>query len=65
VEFAYNNSYHSSIQATSYEFLYGIFCCTQFSWDRLEDRVILGPKMIQKMEEQMVTVKQRLKESRD
>jgi transposase InsO family protein len=37
VEFAYNNSYHSSIGMPPYEALYGRPCRTPLSWDRLED----------------------------
>ena len=37
VEFAYNNSYHSSIEIPPYEDLYGRLCRTPFRWDRLED----------------------------
>jgi hypothetical protein len=37
VEFAYNNSYHSSIRMPPYEALYGRPCRTPLSWDRLED----------------------------
>lgn len=32
VEFAYNNSYHSSIQASPSQVLYGIPCRTPLSW---------------------------------
>jgi hypothetical protein len=35
VEFAYNNSYHSSIRMPPYEALYGRPCRTPLSWDRL------------------------------
>ena len=51
VEFSYNNSYHSSLGATPYEVLYGRPCRTPLSWDRLEDRVMLGPELLQEMEE--------------
>ena len=51
VEFAYNNSYHSSIGMPPYEALYGRPCKTPLSWDRLEDRVTVGPELIQEMEE--------------
>jgi transposase InsO family protein len=37
VEFAYNNSFHSSIGMPPYEALYGRPCRTPLSWDRLED----------------------------
>ena len=33
------------------------------SWDRLEDRVLVGPEAIQEMEEQMQTILQRIKEA--
>ena len=51
VEFAYNNSYQSTIKMAPFEFLYGRPCRTPLSWDRLEDRVLVGPKVIQEMEE--------------
>jgi len=51
VEFAYNNIYHSSIGMPPFEALYGRPCTTLLNWDKLEDRVIVGPKLIQEMEE--------------
>jgi hypothetical protein len=33
------------------------------SWDRLEDRILVGPKVIQEMEEQIKTIRQRIKEA--
>jgi hypothetical protein len=65
VQFAYNNTYHSSIQVTPYEILYGTPCRAPLSWDHLENRVILGPDTLQEMEEYMVTLKKMLKEARD
>jgi hypothetical protein len=35
------------------------------SWDRLEDRVLVGPEAIQEMEEQMKTIRKRIKEAQD
>ena len=35
------------------------------SWDRLEDRVIVGPELIQEMEDQVKLIRQRLKEAQD
>jgi transposase InsO family protein len=37
VEFAYNNSFHSSIGIPPNEYLYGSPCRTPLSWERLED----------------------------
>jgi hypothetical protein len=65
VEFAYNNSYHSSIGMPPYEALYGRPCRTPLSWDRLEDRVTIGPEFIQEMEEQVIQIRHRLKEAQD
>jgi hypothetical protein len=65
VEFAYNNSYQSSIKMAPFEFLYGRPCRTPLSWDRLEDRVLVGLEIIQEMEEQMKMIKGRLKEVQD
>ena len=53
VEFTYNKSYQSTIKMVFFEFLYRRPCKTPLSWDRLEDRVLVGPKAIQEMEEQM------------
>jgi hypothetical protein len=47
VEFAYNNNYQSVIKMEPFEFLYGRPCHMPLSWDRLEDRVLVGPKLIQ------------------
>jgi hypothetical protein len=65
VEFAYNNRYQSTIKMAPFEFLYGRQCRTPLSWDRLEDRVLVGPKAIQEMEKQMQTIRQRIKEAQD
>jgi hypothetical protein len=65
VEFAYNNSYHSSIEMSPYEALYGRPCRTPLSWDRLEDQITVGPELIQEIEEQVIQIRQRLKEAQD
>jgi hypothetical protein len=48
-----------------FEFLYGRPCRMPLSWDRLEDRVLVGVEVIQEMEEQMQTIIQRIKEAQD
>jgi hypothetical protein len=65
VEFVYNNSYQGTIKMAPFEFLYGRPCQTPLSWDRLEDRVLVGPYMIQEMEEKMQSIRQRIKEAQD
>jgi hypothetical protein len=65
VEFAYNNSYQSTIKMALFEFLYGRPCRMPLCWDRLEDRVLVGLEVIQEMEEQMKTIWQRIEEAQD
>jgi hypothetical protein len=65
VEFAYNNNYQGTIKMAPFEFLYGRPCQMPLSWDRLEDRVLVGPEMIQEMEEQLQMIRQRIKEVQD
>jgi hypothetical protein len=50
VDFSYNNIFHSSIRMKPYEALYGRPCRMQLSWEKLEDRVIVGLELIQEME---------------
>ncbi|KAJ8749535.1 hypothetical protein K2173_025730 [Erythroxylum novogranatense] len=47
VEFAYNNSYHSSIQMAPYEALYGRRCRTPICWDEEGERKLVGPELVQ------------------
>ena len=46
LEFAYNNSYQSSIQMAPYEALYGRKCRSPIGWFKVGDRQLLGPDMI-------------------
>ena len=54
VKFSYNNNYHSSIGMQPYEALYGRSCRTLLRLERLEDRVIVEPELIQEMEEKVI-----------
>ena len=65
VDFSYNNNYQSTINMVSFEFLYRKPCQMPLSWDRIEDRVLVGPEVIQEMEEKMQTIRQRIKEAQD
>jgi hypothetical protein len=59
----YNNNYQSTIKMAPFEFLYGKPFQTPLSWDRLEDRVLVGPEVIKEMEEQIKMIRQRIKEA--
>jgi hypothetical protein len=47
------------------EFLYGRPSQMPWSWDRLEDRVLVGPEEIQEMKYQMKKIRQRIKEAQN
>ncbi|XP_052477490.1 uncharacterized protein LOC128033510 [Gossypium raimondii] len=50
-EFAYNNSFKSSIQIAPYEALYGRKCCTLLCWTELGERRVLGPDLVSETED--------------
>ena len=61
VEFVYNNSFHSSIGMTPYEALYGRKCRTPLCWTELSEKKIIGPNLIQEIEEKFEMIRERLK----
>ncbi|KAE8692571.1 hypothetical protein F3Y22_tig00110833pilonHSYRG00322 [Hibiscus syriacus] len=60
-EFAYNNSYQSSIKMAPYKALYGRKCRTPLNWYELKDRSVLGPDLIQDVEEKVWEIQHNLK----
>ena len=42
IKFAYNNSYHSSIQITPYEALYGCRCRSPCCWFEIGEAALIG-----------------------
>ncbi|WMV50772.1 hypothetical protein MTR67_044157 [Solanum verrucosum] len=46
IEFAYNNSYHSSIQMTPYEALYGRRCRSPIGWFEVGEAALIGPDSV-------------------
>ena len=65
VEFSYNNRYNSFIGMTPFQALYGRPCRMSLSWDSLEDRILLGPEMLQDMEQQVVCIREHLTMAQD
>ena len=57
VKFAYNNSFHSSIQMAPYEALYGRKCRFPICWDEIGERKILEPTTVPWIEEAYKNVK--------
>ena len=61
VEFAYNNGQQASLGMSLYEALYGRRCRTPVTWDNPVNRVVLGPKLLKEMEQEVVKIRQNLK----
>src|SRR5262249_16078617 len=59
VEFAYNNSYHSSIGMAPFEALYGRPCRSPVCWDEVGERRLLGPELIQDSAEKVQLIQKR------
>ncbi|KAA3487335.1 DNA/RNA polymerases superfamily protein [Gossypium australe] len=64
-EFAYNNSYQSSIQMAPYEALYGRRCHTPLCWNELGDRHVLALELVSDTEDKVRLIRDRLKEASD
>ena len=65
IEFAYNNSYHSSIDMAPYEALYRRKCRTPVCWDEDGERRLLGPELVQYTLDQIQVIKAKLKAAQD
>ena len=60
VEFAYNNSYHASIQMAPYEALYGRPCRSPICWTEVRERSTMGPDLIRNTSEKVELIWKRL-----
>ncbi|GKV11106.1 hypothetical protein SLEP1_g22390 [Rubroshorea leprosula] len=60
-EFAYNNSYQSSIRMAPFEALYGRRCRSPGCWTEVGERSILGPELVQQSSEIVQLIKERLR----
>ncbi|KAL2224635.1 UNVERIFIED_CONTAM: Transposon Ty3-G Gag-Pol polyprotein [Sesamum indicum] len=65
MEFAYNNSFHSSIGMAPYEALYGRRCRSPICWDVEGLRQLEGPELVQETVEKVQVVKKCLKAAQD
>ena len=59
VEFAYNNSFHSSIGMAPYEALYGRKCRSPIHWDEIGERKFLGPELVQRTGQAVEKIRKR------
>ncbi|GFZ19571.1 hypothetical protein Acr_28g0002760 [Actinidia rufa] len=60
VEFAYNNSFHTSIGMAPYEALYGRKCRSHICWTEVGERQMLGPEIVQLTTDKIKVIQQRL-----
>nr|GEU39802.1 putative reverse transcriptase domain-containing protein [Tanacetum cinerariifolium] len=65
IKFSYNNSYHASIKAASFEALYGRKCRLLVCWAEVGDAQLTSPELIHKTTKKIVQIKQRIQAARD
>nr|GEW94085.1 putative reverse transcriptase domain-containing protein [Tanacetum cinerariifolium] len=65
IKFSYNNSYHTSINATPFEALYGQKCRSPICWAKIKDAQLTGPEIIHETPEKIVQIKSRIQAARD
>ncbi|GKF44415.1 putative reverse transcriptase domain-containing protein, partial [Tanacetum coccineum] len=65
VEFSYNNSYHASIKAATFEALYDRKCRLPVCWAKVGQVQLNGPYLVQETTEKIIQIKQRMQVTRD
>ena len=65
IEFAYNNSFQSSIKMAPYEALYGRKCRTPLYWTELSENRIHGVDLIKETEQKVKVIRDSLKSASD
>ena len=61
IEFAYNNSYHSSIEMAQFESLYGRRGRSPICLDEIGERKLMGPEIVQITVDKIWLIQERLK----
>ena len=61
IEFAYNNSHHSSIGMAPYEALYGRKCRFPLYWVEAGERALLGPELVQETTDKVKVIRKKLR----
>jgi hypothetical protein len=60
-EFAYNNSYQSSLRMAPFEALYGRRCRTPLNWSQPGEREVFGPDLVTEAERKVKLIRKNLK----
>ena len=61
IEFAYNNSYRSSIGMAPFESLYGRRCWSPICWDEVEEMKLIGFEIVQITVDKIWPIQEQLK----
>ncbi|GJV57111.1 putative reverse transcriptase domain-containing protein [Tanacetum coccineum] len=64
VEFAYDNSYHSSVKCAPFEAFYRSKCRTPIAWVEVGESKLIGPEIVHETTDKIVQIKERLKATR-
>ncbi|KAC9521247.1 hypothetical protein E3N88_45695 [Mikania micrantha] len=65
VEFSYNNSYHTSIQAAPFEALYRRKCRSPICWAEVGESQLTGPELVHETTEKILQIRKRMAAARD
>ncbi|KAB2629332.1 S ribonuclease [Pyrus ussuriensis x Pyrus communis] len=65
MEFAYNNSFHSSIGMAPFKALYGRACRPPLCWSEVGERVLVGPEIVEETTQNVQVIKSNLKAAQD
>ena len=65
VEFAYNNSFQTSIGMAPFEALYGKLCRSPSCWVESTERLLLGPDMVRDTTERVELIRKTMKTAQD
>ncbi|WMV25734.1 hypothetical protein MTR67_019119 [Solanum verrucosum] len=60
IEFAYNNSYHSSIGMKPFEALYGRRCRSPIAWFEVGEVALIGPELVHEAMEKVRVIRERV-----
>ena len=63
VEFAYNSSWHASIQMTPFEAMYGYNCSTPLNFSDPDNKVEISRQMLERMDLELSKIRQHIKEA--